>query len=247
MASTDHPTLSGKSALITGGSRGIGRAVALAYAREGARVLICGRSAADVETAVNEIHKSGGEAHGAAGDVGSLTDVQRIVRLAVERYGAIDILVNNASLVGPRSPIATYPIPDWEEVVRVNLNGLFFMTREVLQVMTPRGRGTIINVSSGVGRVGRARWGAYVATKFALEGLTQMLAEELKEAGIRVNSLNPGPTRTEMRAQAYPDEDPMTLPAPEEIAPAFVYLASEAARELTGQALEARALLGRSD
>jgi NAD(P)-dependent dehydrogenase (short-subunit alcohol dehydrogenase family) len=237
--------LTGKSALVTGGSRGIGKAVASAYALEGARVFICGRNAADVELSLLDIRGGGGEAAGTAGDLGQLADAQRIVRQAVERYGGIDILVNNAGIVGPRAPISTYPVPAWEEVVRVNLNGSFYITQEVLKVMIPRGRGCIINVSSGVGRVGRARWGAYAATKFAMEGLTQVLAEELKQTAIRVNSLNPGPTRTQMRAQAYPDEDPMTLPAPQEIAPAFVYLASQAGRDLSGQSFEARELLGR--
>lgn len=244
MASTDQKRLTGKKALVTGGSRGIGKAVASAYVREGACVFICARNAADVERAVRDIRSGGGDAAGSAGDLGNLFDVQRIVRDAVERYGVVDILVNNAGLVGPRAPIATYPVSAWEEVVRVNLNGSFFMTQEVLKVMISRGEGSIINVSSGVGRVGRARWGAYAATKFALEGLTQVLAEELKDTGIRVNSLNPGPTRTRMRAQAYPDEDPMTLPAPEEIAPAFIYLASDAARGVSGQSFEARDLLG---
>jgi NAD(P)-dependent dehydrogenase (short-subunit alcohol dehydrogenase family) len=246
MASTVDKKLSGRTALVTGGSRGIGKAVAAAYAREGARVFICARNAADVELSVLEICRDGGEAAGAAGDLGDLADAQRIVRAAVERYGGLDILVNNAGLVGPRASIATYPVPAWEQVVRVNLNGSFYITQEALKVMISRGRGCIINVSSGVGRVGRARWGAYAATKFAIEGLTQVLAEELRGTAIRVNSLNPGPTRTQMRAQAYPDEDPMTLPAPDEIAPAFVYLASQAARDVTGQSLEARDLLGRS-
>jgi NAD(P)-dependent dehydrogenase (short-subunit alcohol dehydrogenase family) len=247
MASTDPKKLTGKKALVTGGSRGIGKAVASAYAREGARVFVCGRNAADVERAVLDIIRAGGDAAGTAGDLGNLPDVERIVRDAVERYGGIDILVNNAGLVGPRAPIATYPVSAWQEVVRVNLNGSFFVTREVLKVMLAQGEGCVINVSSGVGRVGRARWGAYAATKFALEGLTQVLAEELKDTGIRVNSLNPGPTRTQMRAQAYPDEDPMTLPGSEEIAPAFIYLASDAARGIRGQSLEARDLLGRSN
>jgi NAD(P)-dependent dehydrogenase (short-subunit alcohol dehydrogenase family) len=100
--------------------------------------------------------------------------------------------------------------------------------------------GSIINVSSGVGRVGRARWGAYAVSKFGLEGLTQVLADEVKEFGIRVNSVNPGPTRTEMRAEAYPEEDPLTLPTPEQITPIFVHLATAQSENLTGQMLEAQ-------
>lgn len=114
------------------------------------------------------------------------------------------------------------------------------MTQEVLKGMTAQRGGSIINVSSGVGRAGRARWGAYAVSKFGVEGLTQVLAEEVKELGIRVNAVNPGPTRTQMRADAYPDEDPMTLPVPDTIVPAFIYLASDDSIGVTGQSLEAR-------
>jgi NAD(P)-dependent dehydrogenase (short-subunit alcohol dehydrogenase family) len=111
--------------------------------------------------------------------------------------------------------------------------------------MIPTGGGSIINVSSGVGRIGKPRWGAYAASKFALEGLTQLLAAELQPFHIRVNAVNPGGTRTGMRAAAYPEEDPLTLPTPEQITPVFVYLASDESRDVTGQSLEARDFLGR--
>jgi NAD(P)-dependent dehydrogenase (short-subunit alcohol dehydrogenase family) len=240
MANEGGKRLSGKVALITGGSRGVGRAMAEAYAREGAYVFICGRNGADVDKAVSEIRANGGDIHGGAGDVGKLEDAQRIVRAAVERYGGIDVLVNNASLLGPRVAIASYPVAEWEEVVRVNLTGIFLMTREALKIMIPRRQGSIINVSSGVGRTGKACWGAYACSKAGLEGFTQVLADELKDRGIRVNSVNPAATRTEMRAAAYPDEDPMTLPTPEEIMPVFLYLASAESVSVTGKALEAR-------
>src|ERR1044071_4348583 len=152
--------LAGKSALITGGSRGIGRAVAAAFAAEGARVFICGRRDADICEAVSEIQSRGGKINGEAGDVGEFKDAMRLVRTAVNRNGAVDILVNNASALGPRVPIAEYPEAAWEEVLRVNLSGLFLVTKQVLQSMIPRRSGSIINVSSGVGKVGRARWGA---------------------------------------------------------------------------------------
>lgn len=240
MANVGHNKLFGKVALITGGSRGIGKALATAYAREGARVFICARNQPSIDRAVMEIRNRGGEIHGLAGDVARVEDVKRIVRSAADQYGAIDILVNNASLLGPRVPIADYPPSAWDEVVRVNLTGVFLMTQEVLRLMMPRRNGTIINISSGVGRVGKARWGAYAASKFAVEGFTQLLAEELKDLGIRVNAVNPGATRTEMRATAYPDEDPLTLPIPEAIVPVFVYLASDASREVSGRSLEAQ-------
>ncbi len=138
MASNDAKILSGKTALITGGSRGIGRAIAEAYARQGAQVFICARDEKNLRAAIDEMQKSGGEIAGLAGDVGNQEDVQRIVSAAVERYGAIHILVNNASILGPRETIANYPPAAWEEVLRINLTGLFLMTRAVLPAMRRR-------------------------------------------------------------------------------------------------------------
>ena len=240
MASEVMGKLSGKVALITGGSRGIGKAIAAAYAREGARVFICARNETDIERAVEEIREQGGEIYGRAGDISELNHARRIVGAALERFGSIEVLVNNASLLGPRVPLADYPFASWQEVMRVNLDGLFLMTREVLKAMIPRRRGSIINVTSGVGRVGKARWGAYSPSKFALEGFTQMLAEEVQDSGIRVNSLNPGATRTSMRAAAYPAEDPLTLPRPEEIMRAFLYLASDESIGVTGKSFNSQ-------
>jgi len=247
MTSEDGEKLAGKVALITGGSRGIGKAVAAAYARQGARVFICARGEGDLARTVNEIRDAGGDIAGLEGDVGKAEDAQRIVETAVKRYGRIDVLVNNASLLGSRVTIADYPIADWEEVVRVNLTGVFLLTQQVLQVMIQQRQGSIINVSSGVGRTGKARWGAYACSKAGLEGFTQVLADELKDSGIRVNSVNPAATRTAMRAEAYPDEDPLTLPAPEEIMPIFLYLASDESVGVTGKALDAREWMKRGN
>jgi NAD(P)-dependent dehydrogenase (short-subunit alcohol dehydrogenase family) len=240
MTTQDGKRLVGKTALVTGGSRGIGKAVAAAYAREGARVFICARNRAEIEHTVEEIRKNGGEIHGAAGDVGRPEDARRIVGAALELFSSVEVLVNNASLLGPRATIAEYPFSAWQEVLGVNVNGLFLMTQEALKVMIPRRQGSIINVTSGVGRIGRARWGAYSASKFALEGFTQVLAEELMGSGITVNSINPGATRTAMRRAAYPDEDPLTLPRPEEITEAFLYLASDDSLGVTGKSLNAQ-------
>jgi NAD(P)-dependent dehydrogenase (short-subunit alcohol dehydrogenase family) len=238
MASNEERKLTGKVALITGGSRGIGKAIAMAYARQGAGVFVCARGEADLNRAVDEIRSAGGEVHGRTGDVGDPGQTKAIVGGAREHFGKVDVLVNNASALGPRVPIAEYPIAAWEEVVRVNLTGAFLMSQEVLKSMTPRRQGAIINVSSGVGRVGRARWGAYAAAKFGVEGLSQVLADEVREFGIRVNTVNPGPTRTEMRALAYPEEDPLSLPTPDQVVPVFVYLASDDSVAVTGQSLD---------
>jgi NAD(P)-dependent dehydrogenase (short-subunit alcohol dehydrogenase family) len=247
MASSGDKNLLGKVALITGGSRGIGRAIASAFAQAGARVFICGRNQAVLDQALAEIRSSGGEIDGQAGDIGNADEAARIVGAALERFGAIDVLVNNASALGPRVPIAEYPFEAWNEVIRVNVNGLFYVTHEVLPVMLARRSGAIINVTSGVGRMGKARWGAYAVSKAGLEGFTQVLADEVKEVGIRVNAVNPAGTRTQMRAAAYPGEDPMTLPTPAEIVPVFLYLASDVSAHITGKSLNAQDWLRRPD
>ena len=242
MTSVHQKKLINNVALITGATRGIGKAVAAAYVREGARVFICARNQLDVAATVRELRYDSTDAQvdGCAGDVGKETDVRRIIDAVIERFQRIDTLVNNASLLGPRVALVEYPFRQWEEVIRVNLHGVFLLSQQVVKCMIVQRHGSIINVSSGVGRVGRARWGAYAVSKFGLEGLTQVLADEVKEFGIRVNSVNPGPTRTEMRAEAYPEEDPLALRTPEQITPIFVHLASTQSENLTGQMLEAQ-------
>src|SRR5262249_56078619 len=172
MASKEEQKLSGKVALITGGSRGIGKAVAVAYAREGAGVFVCARGDADLNQAIAEIRSTGGKAHGCIGDVGDPASAKAIVQATVERFEKLDVLVNNASFLGPLVPITQYPVSSWEEVVRINLTGSFLMIQEALKVMIPQRSGSIINVSSGVGRVGNARLGAYAASNVRVEGLT---------------------------------------------------------------------------
>jgi len=245
MASSADKKLLGKVALITGGSRGIGRAIAAAFAKAGAQVFICGRNVVDVDAALREIRAQGGSIDGVAGDISRARDAQGIVRAALERFGFVDVLVNNASILGPREAIADYPIEAWEEVIRINLTGLFLMTRAVLPEMLERRSGSIINVTSGVGRAGKAKWGAYAVSKAGMECFTQVLAEEVKWAGIRVNAVNPAATRTQMRAAAYPSEDPTTLPQPDSIVPIFVHLAADASKDVTGQSLNARDWLGK--
>ncbi len=239
--------LTGKVVLVTGGSRGIGRAIALAYAREGAKIFICARREADLEQAADEIRAAVGEASWIAADISKTREVKRLIREVRRLYGTVHILVNNASILGHRETIVRYPLSDWERVMRVNLTALFGVTKEALGMMIPQREGSIINLSSGVGRVGKARWGAYAASKFGVEGFTQLLAEEMKEHNIRVNAVNPGGTRTDMRAEAYPQEDPLTLPTPDEITGVFVHLASSESEGVTGKSFEARDWLKKSN
>jgi NAD(P)-dependent dehydrogenase (short-subunit alcohol dehydrogenase family) len=237
--------LEGKVALITGGSKGIGKAIAKAYAQKGAKVFICARGESELEKTAAEIHSSGGEVSYAVVDLADPGDIERLVQRVQETYGTVHVLVNNASLLGPRVPILQYPLDAWEEVLRVNVTAVFLLSRDIARIMLDHKQGSIINVSSGVGRTGKARWGAYAVAKFGVEGLTQVMAAELKADGIRVNAVNPDGTRTAMRAAAYPEEDPLSLPTPEEITGVFVYLASDDSKEVTGKSFDARDWPGR--
>jgi NAD(P)-dependent dehydrogenase (short-subunit alcohol dehydrogenase family) len=230
--------LEGKVALVTGASQGLGRALALAYAREGATIVLNSRSYESIRDVVEEIHDLGTEVLGIGSDVTSSSDVQDLVDVAVEHYGGIDVLVNNAGLLGPRVAIEEYPEDEWRSVLDANLTGPFLVSKAAIPHM--RESASIVNVTSGVSVEGRAEWGAYSVSKFGLEGLTQILAAELKDRGIRVNSVDPGGMRTDMRAAAYPDEDPTTRITPEENTAVFLYLASDESIDVTGERFKAQ-------
>ncbi|MGH9332465.1 MAG: SDR family NAD(P)-dependent oxidoreductase, partial [Vicinamibacteria bacterium] len=207
--------LEGKAALVTGASRGIGKGIASAFAREGASIFLCARGEGALRETAREIESSssgGAEVVYRVADVSVPEDAERLVASALERFPGLGILVNNASILGRRAPIIDLDVETWDEVLRVNTSSLFYVTRPLLAHVVSRGDGSIVNVSSSVGRKGKPQWGAYAVSKFGLEGFTQVLAAELEPSGIRVNSVNPGATRTEMRAGAYPQEDPRSLP-----------------------------------
>ena len=235
-------TLAGRVALITGGGRGIGRAAAELFAAEGARVAVCARTRREIEATVSAIRKAGGEAVGRVADIGSLAQVRALVGLIVRRYGRLDVLVNNAGILGPRRPLVEYPDREWTRVLHVNLTGTFYVSREAARVMAAQGGGRIITISSTVGREGRARCGAYAVSKFGAEGLTQVLAAELRGHGIEAVTFNPGGTRTKMRAEAYPEEDPARLPDPAVPAKALLRLATCPSGLLSGIMFDLRNL-----
>ncbi len=240
----DRPgRLVGKAALITGASKGIGRGIATTFLKEGARVFLGARGEKGLQDAAAELRELGPEVDFAAADVGNPEEAQRLADSALARFPDLSILVNNASILGKRAQLVDLDISTWDEVLRINTASLFYVTRPLLPALIRRGSGSVINVSSSVGRKGKPNWGPYAVSKFGLEGFTQVLAEELRPHGLRANSVNPGATRTEMRAAAYPDEDPLTLPTPEDIAEVFVYLASDESSSVTGQAFEARDFL----
>ena len=235
--------LSAKVALITGGSKGLGRAISLAYAREGASVVACSRDPARLKEVEHDLSAIQASCLTLPADISKPDGVKKLVDQCVSRFGRIDVLVNNASVLGPRVEIVEYPVDQWEEVLDVNLFGAFLLSKEVSRIMINQRSGSIINVTSSVGRRGRARWGAYAAAKFGLEGLTQVLADELKPYNVRVNSVNPGAMATEMRRAAYPGEDQSKLKRPEETIDVYLYLASDDSIGKTGGQYDAQSFI----
>ncbi len=233
--------LEGVAALITGSSSGIGRGLARIFLQEGARVFLTARGEERLRETADELEAlHPGRTGFAASDVGDADSAEAMAHAALVRFPDLSVLVNNASILGVRAPIIEQDPKVWADTLRINTASLLYVTKPLLPAFLERESASIINVSSTVGRIGKPNWGPYAVSKFGLEGFTQTLAAELKDTGVQVNSVNPGATRTPMRAAAYPAEDPLTLPTPEEIAEVFVVLASPESAATTGQALNAR-------
>jgi len=235
---TDKP-LSGRVILVTGASSGIGRALSIAAAASGAQVVLCGRSVRKLES----VH----DAIVAAGSPRPSIAPLDFERAAAEQYAAVaeglhtsfgrlDGLAHLAAQLGERAPIEHYDVPTWMRVMHVNLNAAFILTRTLLPLLRASADASVIFTGSSVSVRGRAYWGAYAAAKFGLEGLMQVLADETSTTtNIRVNSVNPGKVRTPLRAQAYPGEDPATVPAPEDVIAPYLYLLGPESRGVTGR------------
>ena len=186
--------LENRVALITGAGRGIGRAIALAYAREGARLALAARTAKDLDETARQVEALGGSAFAIPADVTDQGQVEGMVRQTLDRYSSIDILVNNAGIAGPVGPLQDNDVPDWIRTIRVNLVGPFLCCRAVLPAMVSQNRGRIINMSG----IGGQNLSAYGAAKVALVYLTEVLSEELEGKDIQVNALSPGSIHTSM-------------------------------------------------
>lgn len=232
--------LDDKVAMISGGSKGLGAALARRYSEEGAAVSLCARGIEDLHEVRDELRADGARCLAVEADVSEGADVERWIGATLDEFGRVDAVVNNASVLGPRVEIEEYPEDDWRFVLDVNLTGAFLVARAAVDPLRETG-GSLINVSSGVGDHGRPRWGAYCVSKNGLEALSEMMAGELEEDGVRVNAVDPGSMRTEMRQAAYPEEDPMTNPTPYEVTDVFVWLASDASEGVTGERYRAQA------
>jgi NAD(P)-dependent dehydrogenase (short-subunit alcohol dehydrogenase family) len=230
--------------MITGASKGLGRAVARAFANNGAYLAICARGEVKLNEVTKELETLGAEVLAVTADASDPRDIERFVSLTESNFGKIDVLINNASRLGP-SPmpyLADYPGEDFLDVLRVNAEGPFRLTKRVLPGMLQRGSGSIINVTSEAGNVGYAGWGAYGVSKFALEGLTEIWADELEETGVRINMVDPGEMNTEMHDLAVPDCD-YELADPEDLTDVFLYLASDGSQHENGNRLEAQSFV----
>jgi NAD(P)-dependent dehydrogenase (short-subunit alcohol dehydrogenase family) len=232
--------LAGRTALITGASRGIGRAVALRFAREGAHVIAMARTQGALEELDDEIRRlSGAPATLIAENLTDFDKIDRVGAALFQRYGKLDILVGNAAVLGQLSPMGHYTPKMWNDVFAVNLTANWRLIRSLDALLRASDAGRALFVTSGVARAALMYWGPYAASKAALEQMVRSYAAETAHTRLRVNLIDPGAVRTRMRAQAFPGEDPKALPAPEEITDLFVTAAS-AAFDRTGEILSVR-------
>jgi NAD(P)-dependent dehydrogenase (short-subunit alcohol dehydrogenase family) len=243
--------------IITGGGRGIGRAIAMKFAAEGAKVVLAARTPAEVQAVAEEIRAAGGHGEGIAADLSTVAGCEKVFRVAADGYGGVDILVNNAGVLGPVAPVVEITPEEWDAVMAANLKSAFLLSRLALPGMVERGSGTILNVSSVAAKMAFGLNAAYAASKAGLIALTRTLAAEASGRGVRVNAICPGPVPAThlskelgaglaKRFGGTPEEilqgalkgilqgRPQTI---EEIATVALFLCSEQASAITGQAL----------
>ena len=236
--------LADKTLLVTGANRGIGKAVALSCAQHGAEMLLLGRDEAALAQVYDQIVDLGCPTPGIIPLDLTTRDPSLYDTLADELSGAnvvLDGLVHNASVLGERRALSQTSPTSWDDVLQVNMTAVFLLTRALMPLLEAAEAASIVLTSSGVGRRGKAYWGAYAVSKFATEGYMQVLADELcATSSVRVNSLNPGAVNTGMRRAAYPGEPPETNPMPDALTDRWLYLLSDASRELHGRALSAQ-------
>ncbi|MFQ6005690.1 MAG: YciK family oxidoreductase [Woeseia sp.] len=230
--------------LITGASGGIGAALALQTAGLGARVILHGRNIKKLESVYDQIESLRDAPRPSIASIDLATaDTDAYLSMAesiTTEFGQLDGLVHNAGILGDRFSIEQYNPADWQRVMHVNLTAAFSLTQACLPLLRESPDPSLIFTSSSVGRQGRAYWGAYSVSKFAIEGLSQILADENRHTSLRINCINPGPVRTRLRLAAYPAEDPHKLKTPAEILPVYIYLLGPDSQGITGESLDAQ-------
>lgn len=233
--------LADKKALVTGGSRGIGLAIAMEYAKQGADVALLSRSREDLEAAAAEVGEAAPQTQTpvVTADVSDLEAVRTAVGQAAQALGGLDVVVNAAGIAS-LGDIDEMPPDEWRRMIDINLMGNYHVARAVWPHMKGKGGGSIVMISSGSGRRAHAGWSAYCASKFGVMGLVDALAKEGRPHGIRCNVICPGPTDTDQRASNFPGEDKSKLLQPEDIAEAAVFFASDESRWVSGPGIDVR-------
>ncbi|MEZ8185773.1 YciK family oxidoreductase [Shewanella sp. 5S214] len=235
--------LNNKTILVTGAGDGIGRAASIEFAKHGATVILLGKTVKKLENVYDEIVNAGYPKPAIVPlDMKGATE-QNYIDMAdtiAEQFGCLDGLLHNASQLGALGPFEHIDLTSLETILKVNVTAQAIMTKSLLPIMRKSEHASIIFTSSSVGRKGRAYWGPYAFSKFATEGMMQVLADECDNTSIRANSINPGATRTEMRAKAYPGEDPLTLKTAQEIMPTYLFLMGNESIGTNGQAFNAQ-------
>ncbi|VXC41211.1 putative oxoacyl-(acyl carrier protein) reductase [Pseudomonas sp. 8AS] len=236
--------LQGRVILVTGAGRGIGAAAAKAFAAHGATVLLLGKTEANLSQVYDEIEAAGHPQPAVIPfnlETALPHQYDELAAMLETEFGKIDGLLHNAAIVGPRTPLEQLSGDNFMRVMQINVNAMFMLTSTLLPLLKLSDDASVVFTSSSVGRKGRAYWGAYAVSKFATEGLMQVLADEIDGiSSVRANSVNPGATRTSMRALAYPGENPANNPEPEAIMPVYLYLMGPDSQGVNGQAFDAQ-------
>ena len=235
--------LENKIILITGASDGIGKTIALTYAAHGATVILHGRNIERLESVYDQIVNAG---HAKPAiiplDLSKATteDYQQLSQVIQSEFGQLDGIVHNAAAISELTPIEFTEASIWLDLMQVNINAVYLITQSCMPLLKQAENSSVITTSSSVGRKGRAFWGAYAVSKFAVEGFTQVLADELENSSVRVNAINPGATKTKMRATAFPSEDRSKLTDAQELMPTYLYLMGKESLEVNGQSFNAQ-------
>lgn len=230
--------------MVTGAGDGIGKAAAIAYAQAGATLILAGRTVEKLEQVYDKIIADGGiepliypvDFEGATED-----DFNQLANQCDQQFGRLDGLLLNAGILGQRTPLSSYREDVWTKVMQVNVTSQYLITKALMPILEASDNASVIFTTSGVGRVGRAYWGAYAVSKFAVEGMVQTWAAETEGLNsVRINCINPGATATQMRAKAFPAENPSSIASPQDIMPVYLYLMGSDSSSVNGRSIEAQ-------